>query len=350
MDLDELPDIPAAILDHYKAQEGMNYPPKSVWASRVGHPCERYLVYEMTEWENRKDEDPLLPMRFAMGRMHGDKLVRDIEDSLGRIGIEVVEREAPINHKFIGGKVDLKLRIPGHRGRIPVELKSMSEHAFKAYKTFDDMQRSSWAYLQCYPAQLLLYIAHEEAPFGVMITRNKTTGETRQMVMMADDAKAEELNQKSKRVYQLATRINNCVKEETKEKYRPDRIPWQGSICGRCPFLHRCLPDMAERPGIEDYLGEEEVDSLAEEWLKTKEAATKHASINRKISTFCKAAAGSLKDGQSTTLALPGHDIKVSVSERKVYKVPKEIQDQYSDTATTVYKTITKAGDAGDED
>ena len=64
-----------------KAKKIKVYPQYVPRASEIGHPCERYLVFCITKWEERQAHGPELEFIFEGGRLVEELAMKDFEDA-----------------------------------------------------------------------------------------------------------------------------------------------------------------------------------------------------------------------------------------------------------------------------
>ena len=211
-----------------KVKKIEQWPVRSNRASQLGHPCERYLVYERTRWQDKALHDVGLQFIFGEGKIHEKAVLRDLEDA----GLEVIEQQRAFEWKqyAITGHIDGKIQNNGNI--IPFEIKSMSDWAWKSTNTLEDMTKSKAIYMRQYPAQLNLYLIMDEKEVGLFILKNKQSGLLKQIEVRLDYDYTESLIKKAERINgHLA---NNSL---------PDRISLDVGACEWCAYTHICLPE-----------------------------------------------------------------------------------------------------------
>jgi hypothetical protein len=236
-----IPDILKDIEASLKAQ-AKQLPHKSNWASVMGSPCLRQLVYYRTDWDKLQLPDPGLQGIFNTGT----ELERIVIRILNEIGEgakskwELVSRSVRLKQTIldqyqIGGAPDCFLRIYDEdpKGTIlgPVEVKSMAPHIFVKVHTIDDFQRRIW--MRKYPAQLTCYMLASEYEMGFFLLFNKANLYDIKFLPMALDQDLEE------DVLRKASAVNaHIAAGKLPEKLNdPDE-------CGRCPFNLHCCPEV----------------------------------------------------------------------------------------------------------
>lgn len=216
-------DIPKAITET-KVKKIKIYPCHINRASSLGDPCERRLVLERTSWQEKKPHDVGLQYVFDEGNLQERAVLNDLEEA----GIRIIEQQRDFSWKEyqITGHIDGKISVDGKTP--PLEIKSMSPNIWRTMETEDDLKRYPWT--DRYRAQIQLYLLMAEEEEGILILKNKSTGQLKQINIALDYEFAESLIQK-------AERINDHVKNDTLPNYVEDK-----SLCAECAFVHICCP------------------------------------------------------------------------------------------------------------
>lgn len=204
-------------------------------ASELGHPCDRYLVFLRTRWQEAALPNPELQLIFGEGLMHERAGQRQLEE----MGYPIVEqqRDYSWDQYQITGHLDGKIQVNG--SLIPFEFKSMSPWIWQKVNRLDDLHEAKQPWLRKYPGQIMLYNLLANSERGLLVLKNKVTGRLKDIEVPLNYDYAESLLQK-------AERVNAHVKAGT----TPEPIPWDESICGSCKFAHICLPE-AKREALE---------------------------------------------------------------------------------------------------
>jgi len=191
------------------------YPCYTNRASEIGHPCERYLYFNRTEWDKTELHDEGLQAIFDEGH-HQEK---EVIKTLMAADIEVfhqqtaVSRDALFKKYNISGHMDLKVRVADRA--IPCDVKSMAPHYFESVNTQADFENHSAPHIRKYIAQLMIYSIGSDEEYGYMILKNKSTGQIKFVLVKIDFGYVESLIQK-------AERINGYVATKT-----PPRPSWR---------------------------------------------------------------------------------------------------------------------------
>lgn len=202
-------------------------------ASRLGHPCERYLVYRRRHWDQARAFSPQTLMVFERGRMM-ERYVREFMLRYGRtVGIELLETERTYGNEpffrdlHISGRIDGIAALNG--AKVPVEIKSVSPFAFGGMPLdASELRASKRHWEQCYPAQLTLYELMTEKEQGLFIWANPSTLQMKFSLLPLDYGYAESLLRK-------AERVNDHLANDT----TPDPVEY-GPACEMCEFSHIC--------------------------------------------------------------------------------------------------------------
>lgn len=346
-----LPDFAGIVKRHYVAKDRPSVA-RSTWASSVGHPCERCLVYERTQGRPAIDDGDLLRL-FAVGSQVGQQVVRDLQDALAPLGWQVGEQEVPLpmNPFNITGRVDCVLVSPrgadGERGeRIPCEVKKLAAYTFDKVDTFDDLRHGDMLHLRRYAGQLAVYVGLLGARRGIFYLRCAEDGRDKVVEYQHDEGFFRSLCER-------AARVESCVggmmamPEAERPAALPQRVPFSRLTCGRCPFASVCLPDMVSPSGVIDGYSHDEVDTACAEYLATKEAAAKHERANKVIGKFIESAVIGASKGDIRTVVFAGHTVEVTVGERTTYDIPDEVKARYKGKAVTLRKSVEAVGQKG---
>jgi CRISPR/Cas system-associated exonuclease Cas4 (RecB family) len=257
-------DVISQIMD-LKRRKIYQYPVHSNRASSLGHPCERYLVYERTKWKEKILHDIKMQFLYDEGSLHESAVIREMQEA----GLKIIEQQRSFEWKKyqITGHIDGK--IVNGQSVIPFEIKSMSDYIWKSINSIEDMKNSKHYYLKQYPAQLNLYLIMDEKEEGLFILKNKQTGFLKQIEVKLDYEYTESLIQK-------AERINKHVDDGT----LPERIPYEIGACENCGYYHICLPSQEHKPIIID---DPEIEIKLEKREELKEYVNEYNELDKEI-------------------------------------------------------------------
>jgi len=315
MDIHEIPNIPE-ILDAETAKRIKSWPHATNRASEAGHPCVRFLVLSRTSNELKALHDIGLQRIFDEGNLHERALTREMADA----DVEIVEQQRAFEwSKFqLTGRVDGLLSVNGDR--LPLEIKSSSPNVFAAIRDLApiDMLKSKFSWIRKYPAQLLLYQLMQGSEFGVMVFKNKTTGEKCQKIFRLEG----ELLDYAEDILQKLEEVNKYIATGM----TPDAILIDD--CKGCAFCKTaCFPGADYGPGI-DIKNDPELEAKLERRGELETAAKEFETLDKEVKEIVK--------GHSAVVG--NWLIESKECERKNYEVPMEIKKPY-ETVTSYYRT-----------
>ena len=211
-------------------------------ASSIGHICERKLVFDRTRWQDAALHDVNLQLVFNEGQYQERQILKDLTDA----GFQLIDQQRDYFWaKYqLTGHLDAKVVVQDTQcdetkiEAVPLECKSMSPFIFKTIHTADDILNSKRHYIRAYAAQMQIYLLLSNSPRGVLLLKDKSSGQIKEIWMELNLEVAESLIKKCER-------INAHVAANTV----PEPIPWDEDICGRCAYGHICLPE-AKREAI----------------------------------------------------------------------------------------------------
>jgi CRISPR/Cas system-associated exonuclease Cas4 (RecB family) len=195
--------------------------------------CERQMVYAVLNWKDRQLFDVNVQSRLDAGNLQE----REIINELIKLGFEVILSQQPVdvigkNGKLIArGKIDGMIKYEGKK--VPFEIKSMNPNIFNGIKSLEDFQKKP--YLRKYLRQIQMYLFGNNLEEGIFILTD-CLGHIKLLPVFLDYGECEAILLKLERV---------AAKIDTKEY--PDRIVYDQSICGYCPFSLICLPDLSSK-------------------------------------------------------------------------------------------------------
>lgn len=260
-------------LDQETAKRIKSYPSKSNRASECGHPCIRFLVLSRLQPEKKGLHDVGLQRIFDEGNLHEGAVLREIQDA----GLKLVEQQRPFDWKEIQltGRIDAKIAMDGKL--IPLEIKSCSPNSFQAIKnvTSEEIKNSKYSWVRRYPAQLMAYMLMDGKEKGIIIFKNKTTGEKCQKEFDLDYIYMEGILKKLEKVNEYV------VKNEI-----PPVEPLED--CKSCGFAKTvCFPGQDYGPGFE-ILTDEELIIKLERREELKESIREYKELDDELKEIFK--------------------------------------------------------------
>lgn len=244
------------------------YPVNNLRASNIGHPCERYLYLQLTNWEDIKPHDAGLQSIFNLGNTLEDFTIENIK----RAGFEVITPtyrsfRVEVKGGYISGREDI--RIKDENGYLlPVEIKGLSPFVYDKLNCVDDFLNHPASHVRGYPAQLLIYMLHFGKDKGFFALTNKLSGETKFIDVDLDYDLAESYLSKAERIY-----------EAVEKKELPPACD-DIRVCERCNLAHICGNQKRQETDIEI---DGELDSLINRKNELADAKREYEQVDKQI-------------------------------------------------------------------
>jgi len=237
-------------------------------ASEVGFPCERYLVYSITNWRDRQPHSAETELIFEGGRVIEDLAIQDLTDAGFKVYRPEPDKACAEAKPALSGHIDV--RVDFGDGKVYTgEIKGLNHIDFCKINSIYDMQHSRKPWLRKYPPQLMtyLYIKGEERGFFMLV--DKLTFMPKFIWVDLDLPYMDEILQKTER-----------VEAHIKNKTLPEQID-DPEICEKCAFAHICLPQI-NRAELEII-----IDPALEEMLarrdELKDAASEYTEVDKAV-------------------------------------------------------------------
>jgi hypothetical protein len=314
----EAPDIVAA-LDARTARRIKSYPHPQNRASEAGHPCVRFLVLSRIATKQKALHDVGLQRIFDEGNVHEAAVMRELEDA----GIKVIEQQRSYEwRKFqLSGRIDAKIAVNG--SFVPLEIKSCSPNIFPAIREMapNQMVNSKYPWVRKYPAQLLTYMLMEGSETGIMLFKNKTSGEKCQKLFILDS----EMMAYAETILKKLELVNEWVAKN--DAPPAERI----ADCEGCGFAKTsCFVGQDYGPGFELMMDAAEVEAKLERRESLAPAAKEYDEIDEELKAQFR--------GKSAIVG--AFKIESKPYEKTKYDWPDELKAQYASKKTEFRTSI----------
>lgn len=243
------------------------YPVEHLSASRLGHPCERYLYLLIKNWQDQKPHDTGLQHIFDLGNSIEDYTIERLKEA----GFECVTptvRSWRIDKPLITGREDVRIKDTETGDLLPVEIKGLSPQEWAKLNTIDDFLNSKKHYVRGYPTQLFVYMYHFAKERGFFVITNKLTGEIKPIEVYLDYDFGEQVLQKAERIYKAL------------ETNTPPESCDDASVCEGCNLQHIC--GQVKRVPADVEL-DDELENLINRKEELKAAKTEYEAVDKAI-------------------------------------------------------------------
>lgn len=300
---------------------------RDVWqdwnrASNIGwaDDCLRYLVLERICPEKATESSLEKQRIFDEGKKQ-EWLMRKDMLTAGFKLIPVSDEPLIDNELRIKGTVDDLLKLSPDDIR-PIDYKSCSSYMFNhisQFATADDLRASPHSWVRHYPAQLYIYLHLYKYNNGVLLFKNKDSGETYPLDVPKDEIYFEHLKDGIREV--------NIFVEKGKVPK-----PAYKDVCSKCEYKEYCFPDApvddenAEVERIEEPELEMMMIRRSELGVYTKEYKELDATIKEKL--------------KGRTVVVGDWLYKTSSYPRAGYEIPEDIKREFKYTFQATRVTI----------
>ena len=225
------------------------YPQHVPRASEIGHPCERYLVFSITKWAERQPHKPEVEFIFDGGRLVEELAIKDFEDAGFKVYRPEPDKAIMESKPRITGHIDI--RVDFGDGQIYTgEIKGLNVFDFDKLNRIEDFHASKKPWIKKYPAQLMTYLYIKGEWRGFFYLKSIPRFQPKMIWVDLDLGYMEQILQKTER-----------VERHVAAGTVPETIAYDDTVCGFCPFIHICLPEIKrsalviqDDPEIEDKL------------------------------------------------------------------------------------------------
>lgn len=229
--MDVLSTLITAMVERRKAtlSAKINRYPRTHFIASDIHDCDRYMVHSILDWDKRPLHDEGLQAIFDAGNREEES----VKARMAADGWQIIHQQTPFEIKNRAGEIICRGKIDGKilydKIAIPWEVKSMDGNIFRTITGLDDFQKNP--HLRKYLRQVQLYMFANNAEAG-LFTLSDFRRE-KYIPVALDLGECEHILQRLERNWSFV-----------KAKEYPERIEYDNTICGKCPFLHVCLPDI----------------------------------------------------------------------------------------------------------
>jgi hypothetical protein len=285
------------VLEH-AADHREVYPVRTNWASFIGHPCERHVVYQRTKWELKKKTTPEAELKFSECHLQEDKVIADLK----KAGFKVQREQMPVEWEDleISGKIDAMVLQPSDstwgvhssplnmKDRwVPLEITTIGNKFQWESIFFRGMDQYDWEEVKekycrnwwCKNKyhQLQIYLFGMEFEKGILIVKERSSGKFAHIDVSLDWDVGNWISLRCGR-----------VKKHMEEDTLPERIPFDDEICGMCDFRESiCLPGIEGDPVA--FLADEVIMKELETMEQTVEARGEYERAKKRRDAWAKA-------------------------------------------------------------
>jgi CRISPR/Cas system-associated exonuclease Cas4 (RecB family) len=186
--------------------------------------------------------DENVQARLNEGTAQGEKIKRELME----LGYRVVRAEETVEVRGKGntllsrGRIDFMFdwkRTNSERSQaVPCEVKSMNPNVYKTINEYRDFTKKP--YLRKYIRQMQMYLYGTGKEYGLFLITD-CLGGWKLIPVYLDYEECEMILKRLEKIHEYIAK-----------KELPERISYSEEICGRCNFVHVCLPDIVNE-GIE---------------------------------------------------------------------------------------------------
>lgn len=293
------------------------YPRKNPILSDIGD-CDRAIEYGITNWQDKAMFDEYVQARLEVGREEERRVSRELME----LGYDLILSQQPVEVKGREGEILATGKIDGfiryENTKIPIEIKSMNPQIFNQITCVEDLNKKPW--LRKYTRQLQMYMFGNNCEEGFFLITD-CLGHWKMLPVYLSYEDCEWILQRLERIHK------NLANGEFS-----DRIPYEEKICGMCPFVQVCLPDVVHS-GME-VIDEKEFESKLSRRDELKPLAKEFEEIDEQIKEKAKAFGKDLLVGNFSVFLRRG--------QRTTYNIPDEVKKPFSEKVETLTVKIIK--------
>lgn len=251
-----------------KGKKIKNYPCHVVRASEVGHPCLKYLVLSITNWQDKSPYDPGLQFVFEGGNAVEDMAIKDFEEAGFRVFRPEPDKAIAESKPAITGHIDF--RVDFGDGKVYTgEIKGLNKYDFDSLNCLEDFFKSKKVWIQKYPAQLMTYLYIKGEERGFFYLKSIPGFQPKLIWVNLDYDYMESILKKTER-----------VEKHIAEGTLPHGID-DINVCQRCGFWHICLPEI--QTSELELLTDPDLEQKLERWNELKPQSKEYEELDKDI-------------------------------------------------------------------
>jgi len=270
-----------------------NSPQMNNRASSIGSPCLRQLVYNRIAWKEKEPTTLRGQLIFDEGNLHE----RAVTLELLSMGVMIIKQQAGGLHEPTNISYHLDGAIVEAAREFPFDVKSCADYIYKAIEKYNEWEfkramdelGTIYPWLKKYPGQVVTYLNAENVDIGIILFKNKQTGQLKQFYIDRNEH-AEYFIELCNRSNQIDAVVENFKKKKIKfddvkaEKMLPERLN-DSEECKWCAHRFHCLPDVDFGTEL-TFLNDKEVEEKIHKWHNYAIIAKEYKNINDDLSKW----------------------------------------------------------------
>jgi hypothetical protein len=245
-----------------------NYPCHVVRASEIGHPCSRYLVYSITNWQDKKLHEPELQFIFEGGNAVEDMAIKDFEEAGFRVYRPEPDKAIAESRPQITGHIDF--RVDFGDGKVYTgEIKGLNKYDFDSLNCLQDFFDSKKVWIRKYPAQLMTYMYIKGEDRGFFYLKSIPGFQPKVIWVDLDYGYMESILQKTE-----------AIEQHIKDHTLPAQID-DLKVCEHCNFLNLCLPEIKRQPM--EMIDDDELVSMLDRRAELKPLSEEYTQLDKDL-------------------------------------------------------------------
>jgi len=284
--------------------------------------CQRYLVLKRLYPELEKFT-PVQKRRFREGKIQ--ELL--MKEEIRAVGIPVEKIDPLVWEKYqIRGEVDDIIQLDGEK--YPIDYKSCSAAAFAEVSqasTGQELMKSKYLWIRHYPAQLITYNHLYDKAGGILLFKNKESGEKHPVYVERNDGIMGQ-------ILEVINDVNACVAAAA----LPAAI-WCDA-CKSCGYAETCWKEEERKEKEIKRIEDQDLELLLKQREDCREEHERYEKLDAQIKDILKNYHGEFNIGD--------FKIKVSKYPKIIYEVPDDLKKQYEKVIEITRSTIKYLGGA----